>query len=194
VSHETIRRGAVQDKKSWAALFVYRLKAVGNSKLLQVTSFWKGFTMEVSMKVLEHQCPPTEPNRCLCWGDLQTRDFFISVYPDTAKTKLGQKRQVMSLARLIAGLMADPVFNDTHDKEYGVWEDGWHERSFRYHLVGPSPDYVSYVRKSRKKNRPGYITDTMIDIRVEYLGPWHDASRQTRRMANLIAETLNNKS
>ena len=146
--------------------------------------------MQVTREVKTHQCPPAEPNRCHWWCILETTDFRVEIYPDTAKTRTGQKCQVLWMARRIAPLMGSPRFLKRHDKEYGVWEDGWEKRMHEYHLVGPSPDYISYVRKSRKRNRPGFITDEMIDIHVIYLRSWQQATDMTRRMANLIAETL----
>ena len=133
------------------------------------------------------------------WAILATHDFRIGIYPDTAKTAVGQKRQVLKLMRIITPLLANPTISydkfatTKYDKQYGVWEEGWQERMYDYHLVGPSPDYESYVRKARRKNRANFITDDTISIHVHYNGPWKDASTMSKRMANLIAETLRKK-
>lgn len=122
-------------------------------------------------------------------GHIELNGMLIEVYPDTAKTPLGQKRQILKVGRAILRIMSKKL-----PKPYVSHLIGFNCHKvdmFAYHATGPSPNYESYVNKSRRKNRPNYITDSVLQVRFCWLGDWREASEKTWQMACAVAVELN---
>lgn len=121
-------------------------------------------------------------------GTINNGDFLIGIYPDTAKTQLGQKRQILKLGRIILDVLKKKLPKPKVSHFVGFQP---HKTDTSKHYTLISSDYISYVRHDRKKNRPGYITDSTLNISVEWLHNWQQARENTWKLACAITERLN---
>ena len=121
---------------------------------------------------------------------VKSQDFSILICPDTSFTLLGQKRQALKIGRAIQSVLG--AAGTTPREVPGRFDRDFYpdNNMYEWFATGPSPDYHSYVKKSRKKNRPGYITDSRGHIEIRYRYNWQDASDKTWWMARLITDAL----
>lgn len=124
-------------------------------------------------------------------GCLTTPSFSIAVFPDTALTLIGQSRQILWAGRIAAQVVQKPL-----KQPKTKWYDGYrpHDKRidrYNYYIVGPDVQTgATYIRRCRRKNRPGYITDTMIDVVVTWRHGWRDAENNTWPLAHMIAAAM----
>lgn len=126
-------------------------------------------------------------------GTVTTDNFVVGIFPDTAKTVLGQTRQVWKIARVILAILNAPKIKSRHHKPYVCHPKDWMERLLRHSAVQGLDARNTYIHKGRKKNRPGYITDSVCMISIEWRHHWSEASRNTWPIGQLIAESLNRR-